>query len=346
MPLVAHNNLPCFERLRREGQNILPEGRALTQDIREIHIGLLNMMQDSALRATERQFFRLIGESNQITQIYVHPFTLPEIPRSAEAQAHIDQYYERFSDIQKDGLDGLIITGTNLSAPDLSDAAFWPSLKEVLEWSWDHVPSTIFACLATHAVMQMEHDQTRQPLPEKLWGIYRHRVCERTHPLVQGMNTVFDVPHSRFNTITPEQFKQAGMRTLVYSEDAGVHLATSADGFRRVCFQGHQEYDTISLLKEYKREVERYKKGKREDYPPFPVQYFGDAAIKILERYKAAPDGEFPEEEIEPLIENTWRDSARAVIGNWIGQVYQTTNVDRTKLFMDDIDPMNPLGLE
>ena len=73
MPLVAHNGLPTFQRLKKEGQNILPEGRALTQDIRELHIGLLNIMQDAALQPTERQFFRLIGESNQIAQLAGNP---------------------------------------------------------------------------------------------------------------------------------------------------------------------------------------------------------------------------------------------------------------------------------
>ena len=65
MPLVAHNALPSLQRLRETGANVvLPEDRAATQDIRELHIGLLNMMPDAALEATERQFFRLIGESN------------------------------------------------------------------------------------------------------------------------------------------------------------------------------------------------------------------------------------------------------------------------------------------
>ena len=94
MPLVAYKNLPSFERLKKEGRTILPSERAQHQDIREMHIGLLNMMPDAALQATERQFFRLVGESNQIAQLYVHPFTLPELERSAETKAYIDEYYE------------------------------------------------------------------------------------------------------------------------------------------------------------------------------------------------------------------------------------------------------------
>ena len=56
MPLVAHNNLPTFQRLRDRGHDVLPLERALHQDIRELHIGLLNMMPDTALTATENQY--------------------------------------------------------------------------------------------------------------------------------------------------------------------------------------------------------------------------------------------------------------------------------------------------
>jgi homoserine O-succinyltransferase len=45
------------------------------------------------------------------------------------------------------------------------------------------------------------------------------------------------------------------------------------------------------------------------------------------------------------MIDNTWRDTARAVFDNWLGKVYQLTNQDRRLPFMDGIDPKNPLGL-
>ena len=85
MPLIANTNLPSFERLEKQGETILSEERASHQAIRALHIGLLNMMPDSALEATERQFFRLIGRSNQVLQIYIHPFSIPSIKRGKKA---------------------------------------------------------------------------------------------------------------------------------------------------------------------------------------------------------------------------------------------------------------------
>ena len=248
MPIVAHNDLPAFDRLRAEGQNILESDRALHQDIRELHIGLLNMMPDSALAATERQFFRLVGQSNQIAQFYVHPFSLAGLERSADARAHIERWYEPFERIREQGLDGLIITGANVAGRNLADEPFWEPLIEVVDWAYENVTSTLCSCLATHAVMQFRYGQTRQPLPAKRWGVYSHRVVDRHHPLVSSVNTLFDVPHSRFNEVSRAQFDAVGARVLVESDVAGVHLAVSPDGLRQVMFQGHPEYDIVSLL--------------------------------------------------------------------------------------------------
>jgi len=354
MPLVAHNKLPTFERLRAEGTSVLLPGRASQQDIRELHVGLLNIMPDAALAATERQFFRLVGESNPIAQFYVHPFTLPELQRGPEAQAHIDDYYEPFERIREQGLDALIVTGANVIGPELATQPFWEPLIAVIDWAMDNVTSTLCSCLATHAMLQFRYGKKRVPQPHKIWGVFPHRVLDKSHPLVNDVNTRFDVPHSRWNAVTRQQFEAAGLHVLVDNEGIGVHLATSADGLRVVFFQGHPEYDTISLLKEYKREVMLYANGKRDDYPPFPANYFHTREKALLMEYRgrieaALADGsrppEFPEQLIEGRLDNTWHDTAEAVVGNWMGLVYQITHRDRRLPFMQGVNPDDPLGL-
>ncbi len=354
MPLVANSNLPAFDRLRQEGETVIPGDVALHQEIRELHIGLLNMMPDAALAATERQFFRLVGESNQIAQFYMHPFTLKELPRGTEAAAHIAQYYESFEDIKTQGLDALIITGANVTQPNLDKESFWAPLIEVIDWAYGNVTSTLCSCLATHAVLQFRYGKTRRHMGFKRWGVYSHRVLDRHHPLVLGVNTRFDVPHSRFNDVSRAQFEAAGLQVLAESAEAGVHLAVSEDLFRLVFFQGHPEYDIISILKEYKREIRRFSRGERQDYPPYPDNYFSLQSEAILDEYReqgiaardagrAGPD--LPESLILDRLDNTWHDTAEAVINNWIGKVYQITNQDRRLPFMAGLDPDDPLGL-
>ncbi len=358
MPLVEHNTLPTFQRLRDEGQVVLRPGQAVKQDIRVLHIGILNMMPDSALQATERQFYRLIGESNPIAQFHVHPFSLPVFERSEKAQKHIDEYYETFEEIKESGIDALIITGANVSQPKLSLEPFWEPLSEVFAWAYENVTSTLCSCLATHAALELQYKQARYSLGYKCWGVFSHRVTDKQHPLVHGINTRFYVPHSRFNQIDRLQFEAAGLHILAESKEAGVQMAVSQDGFRTVYFQGHPEYDSISLLKEYKREVGRFalamNRGEPIEYPPFPLNIFDSYTQAIFSEYryrlieaiklKKKPPA-FPESLILDRIDNTWHDTAAAIMANWMGLVYQVTNVDRKLPFMEGINPDNPLSL-
>jgi len=354
MPLVAYTDLPTFQRLREEGEEILDPERASNQDIREMHVGLLNMMPDAALEATERQFFRLVGACNQIVQFHVHPFTIEGLKRSPEAQAHIAKYYESFEQIKRDGLDALIISGANVSHPRLPEEDFWQPLSEVFFWAKENVTSILCSCLATHALIQYCYGIERTRLPAKRWGVFSHKLTDRSHPLVAEINTRFDVPHSRFNEIFQSDMERHGLKVLAVSQEAGVHLAVSPDGFRIVFFQGHPEYDDISLLKEYKREILRFYRAERDDYPPFPEHYFNDVVQQILVDYEqqvrlAKQSGqrlaEFPESLVLEHIDNTWSDTAKAVFNNWLGKIYQLTHQERGLPFMDGVDPNNPLGL-
>lgn len=349
MPLVAHNALPTFARLRRDGMTVLSTERAANQEIRELHVGLLNMMPDAALEATERQFYRLVGESNPIAQFYMHPFTLPTLPRGDKARTHVDTYYESFDAIREKGLDALIITGANVSRPNLADEVFWLPMIEVIDWAWDNVTSTLCSCLATHAVMQFRYGQTRVKQSKKIWGVFEHRVTDAQHPLVADVNTRFDVPHSRWNDVSRAQFEAAGVKVLAESAEAGVHLAVSPDGLRTVFFQGHPEYDTVSLLKEYKRDVLLAAAGTLPAFPPFPARTFDTQSQALLAEYvgrlRAGETLEFPETLVTPRLDNTWHDTAEGVVGNWIGCVYQVTHRERGLPFMPGVDPDNPLGL-
>ena len=350
MPIVEHSSLPTFSRLRRMGQTVLTADEAEHQDIRALHVGLLNMMPDAAFQVTEQQFMRLVGTSNQIAQFYVHCTTVPGLPRDAATAAYIAEHYEDLETLFEEGLDALIITGANVANPHLDQEPFYRPLTEVISWANTHVTSTLCSCLSTHALMTHLHGIDRTPLPRKQWGVYSHRVVA-SHPLLRGINTRFDVPHSRHNGITRAQFVEAGLPLLIESTEAGVHLAVSEDRFRRIYLQGHPEYDTLSLLKEYRREALRHFAGQC-DLPPYPEHYIWPEADAILSRWldeaQAAhtagrPIPEFPEAAIAPHIDNTWADTGRAIFDNWLGLVYRLTHLDRRIPFQDGVDPDHPL---
>lgn len=353
MPLVAHNDLPTYARLHDDGEEILTLERARTQDIRELHIGLLNMMPDAALTVTEQQYMRLVGSCDRIVQLYMYPFTVPGLPRGAAAQQHIERFYADFGQLQHEGLDALIISGANVTSPALDLEPFWGPLQDVIAWATDNVTSILCSCLATHALVRHLHGIHRRRLPAKMWGVFEHRVRHRSHPLTQDVNTRFDAPHSRWNDVSQADLEAAGLHVLASSDEAGVHLAVSSDGFRIVYFQGHPEYDRTSLLKEYKREVGRFLTGELDEPPPYPDRYLVGPSLAIAERYlreataaraEGRPIPEFPEAAFDPYLDNTWGDTGRALFNNWLGLVYQLTSLDRHEPFMAGIDPSDPLG--
>jgi homoserine O-succinyltransferase/O-acetyltransferase len=354
MPIIAHSPLPSYDVLRTQGETILPLDVALRQDIRELHIGLLNMMPDAAFQITEQQFIRLLGSANQIVQIHVHPFTVPGLTRGPEIQRYIDTYYEPFERLREEGLDGLIVSGANVTNPALDLESFWGPLQEVIGWASRHTTSVLCSCLATHALVKLFHGVERRPLLSKRWGVYPHRVVRPDHPLMHGANSRFDVPHSRWNEISSAQLEKAGVQVLVESLDGDFHLGTSPDGIRFVYLQGHPEYDRTSLLKEYKREVARYLRGELRAVPPYPENYLPPEAARIARRYledtlapgqvgDRVPD--FPEARIQPLLDNTWTDTGKVIFNNWLGLVYRLTDVRRGVPFVSGVDPEDPLDL-
>lgn len=338
MPLVAHTDLPTYDRLRRSGCEILaPDSRAFSA-APEIHLGLLNMMPDAALTVTERQFMGLVGTSRQEARFHVHVFSLPYLPRGAQAQDYIERRYTRFAEIRERGLDALIITGANVSNPALEIEPFWRPLQDVIGWAANAVSSVLCSCLATHALLKQLHGIDRHPLPRKLWGVYRHRVRKPDHPLLRGVGTAFNVPHSRFNEVRADEIRAAGLSVLAESDTAGVHLAVSSDLCGIVFLQGHPEYDATSLLKEYKREAGRFLKQEIESLPPYPENYFPPPARRLLDRHRAqatearargGPIPSFPEQELTPLVENNWGEAGQTVFRNWLESINPSQTRER-----------------
>ena len=354
MPVVAHSALPTFAALREEGLEVLSRDEAERQDIRELHVGLLNLMPDAALEVTERQFVRLLGRANRIVQVFVHLFTVDGLDRGPQAGAHVDAHYESFADLRRQGLDGLVVSGANVTGPVLAEQPFYEPLREVMGWAAEEVTSTLCSCLASHALLEQRHGLARRRLQAKRWGVLDHRVVDAGHPLVAGTNTRFAVPHSRWNDVSVAQVRGAGLRVVVETDAGDLHLATSADGLRTVFLQGHPEYDLESLLKEHKRELARFGSGELDELPPVPEGYLGPVAARVVTRHvedlvsaraagRRAPA--YPETELRRLLANTWADTASAVFHNWLGLVYRTTSLDRRRPFMDGVDPSDPLGL-
>jgi peptidoglycan/xylan/chitin deacetylase (PgdA/CDA1 family) len=82
----------------------------------ELTIALVNNMPDSALKATERQFMRLVQAAAGDIRVNFHCFSLPTVARSKQASEHIAHDYADIADLDRVGIDGLIVTGAKARA--------------------------------------------------------------------------------------------------------------------------------------------------------------------------------------------------------------------------------------
>jgi homoserine O-succinyltransferase len=319
MALVRTSGLPAFDSMAAEGAEVVDGGSP------ELRIGLLNLMPDAALRATDRQFIRLVSAGSAEHDISVYPFTVAADARGPEARAHIDRYYTPFADVRDIGLDALIVTGANPAQDDLEREAFWSGLGEVLDWGQAETRSILCSCLATHAVVQKYRNTRRVRLPEKMWGLYQHRMVA-DHPLLEGLDEPVEAPHSHWYDLSRETMEDLGLVVLMESDEAGVHMAVDDSDFY-VFFQGHPEYDLVSLLKEYRRELGRFYRGERDDYPPIPEHYFDTDALVELEEYRPilekARDEEvdpprLDEERLIPRGPHPWNQQGKVIYRNWL----------------------------
>ena len=324
MALVRHNDLAVYDRLLSEDLAVLAP-TAIDEALPSLNIAFLNMMPDAALHATERQFFRLLG-SNQNINCYIHPFHLDVLERSSSAQQYLQAHYQPLDKINDQQLDALVVTGANITQAKLSHELFWSDLDKLLNWSKLHLKSTLCSCLATHAAMQVYYDIARRHMGDKCWGVFEHHLVMPQHALVKGVAARVFMAHSRYNDVSAKDFENNNVEPIICSTRAGVQLAAEKD-LSVVYFQGHPEYDDISLLKEYKREVMRYLSLERADYPPVPENYFDAEAMLSAEQYKksilALPKAaqlleQFPESVLQRGIVNNWQATAQQVFSNWL----------------------------
>ena len=86
-----------------------------------LEIGLVNNMPDLALRATERQFSKLLAAAAGEWTVRLHFFGLDAIPRGEEARSYMRATYGGLAELESADLDALIVTGCEPQAERLSD---------------------------------------------------------------------------------------------------------------------------------------------------------------------------------------------------------------------------------
>jgi homoserine O-succinyltransferase len=250
MPVIIPDTLPAATALRAASVCTIRDSDSKHQDIRPMRVAILNIMPRKI--ATETLWLSLLGNSAlqvEITLLRTESYTGSHTPLE-----HLETFYKTFSDIEHEYFDGLIITGAPVEHLDFETVHYWEELSRVLLWSKTHVFSTLHVCWGAMAGLYYHYGVPKVLFEQKLFGVFSHTVADTAHPLVQGFDDRFKVPHSRTAGINASDITKAeGLSIIVTSDDAGVHLVATKDA-RQVFILGHPEYDRHSLQREYERD--------------------------------------------------------------------------------------------
>ncbi len=300
MPIQIPNDLPAAAALQQENIFVMTENRACTQDIRPLEIVLLNLMPTKIV--TETQLSRLLGNTPlQVKLELMHTSSHQSRNTSAE---HMLNFYKSFDELKHRKFDGMVITGAPVEQMDFEDVDYWSELCEIMEWSKTNVHSTFHICWGAQAGLYYHYGVKKQPLDEKLFGVFKHRADYKRSILLRGFDDQFWVPHSRHTTVAREDIEAVPeLKILASSEEAGVYAIATQQG-RQIFVTGHSEYDPETLRNEYLRDK--------------------NAGLLI-----SVPKNYFPNDDDtqEPLVR--WRGHANLLFSNWLNYfVYQTTPYD------------------
>ncbi len=299
MPIRIPNELPARRILEKEGVMVMTEATASRQDIRTLKIGLLNLMPNKI--KTETQFARLIGATPlqiELTLIRITGHT----PKNTSAE-HMLAFYEPWEDVQQQRFDGFIITGAPIEQMPFEDVTYWEELTRIFAWTQTHVHSTLNICWGAQAALHHFHGVPKHALPQKAFGVYRHRNLNPSSPYLRGFSDDFSMPISRWTEVRKSDLpKNAKLEILMESDEMGLCLINDPT-HRSLHMFNHIEYDTHSLAEEYDRDI---------------------SAAKAI----AIPANYYPDDNPAKEPENRWRSHAHLLFGNWINEVYQTTPFD------------------
>lgn len=300
MPIRIPSDLPAREILDNENIFVMDEFRAMHQDIRPLQVLVLNNMPIK--QDTELQLLRAL--SNTPLQIDVTFMNVKSHISRNTSESHLNKFYTSIDEIRDRTFDGMIVTGAPVEDISFEEVDYWDEICEIFDWAETHVTSTLHICWAAQAGLYHYYGINKKLLPQKLFGIYEHKVLNRKTPLVRGFDDIFLAPHSRHTeTSAAEIHACKELTVLAESEVAGVFLAIAEDG-KKIFVTGHPEYDRYTLNNEYFRDLNK--------------------GLPIQVPYNYYPDNN-PNE--KPLLQ--WRSHSNNLYSNWLNYyVYQVTPYD------------------
>lgn len=311
MPIKIPNKLPAASVLEQENIFYMNADRAYGQDIRPLHLCILNLMPVKSV--TETQLLRLLGNSPlqvEVDFIYTESY-LPQ----HTSREYLTEFYGTFAEVRNRKYDGFLMTGAPVEQMPFEEVAYWDEVCEIMEWSKTHAFSSFYICWGAQAGLYYHYGIPKYALPEKVFGVFAHHLCVEHEKLFRGFDDEFYVPHSRHTEVRRADITRVPQLTVMAEAEAPADVYCVANlAANQFFITGHAEYDPLTLKGEYDRD-----KAAGLD-------------ISVPCNYYPGDDPSRP-----PVVR--WRSVANLLFANWLNYyVYQETpyELDRISQARED----------
>jgi len=245
-------------------------------------IALVNIMDNAA--GTERHFVRTLLKANPLSDITLYRMACAKKDHKYfDEQEYLlgDNYVDWHGVIGIENIDLVIVTGINrgtLSYTDLEKKYpdFWAESQDLFRaihtsLSDKKTGHAAFVCWSAFAAMKTLYGVEKGIRPQKLYGLFDHKIENPNHPLAKGFGTEnMFVPQSRSSFMKQHELDK------VICDHNGDTIMSGPDGpaiwtlenNRMTCFINHLEYGFDTLANEYARDKIKI----RPDFPP-PENY-------------------------------------------------------------------------
>ena len=193
MPINIPDGLPAKTILHQERIFALEEEVASHQHIRPLRLAILNLMPTKI--ETETQILRLISKSP--LQVSCDFMRVSSHESKNTSQDHLVKFYDTFDVYCNENYDGLIVTGAPVEHLGFEEVDYWDELCQIMDWSREHVFSTMFLCWGAMAGLYHFYGIPKRQLPAKLFGVFPQRLCDEYSFLTNGFDEMHNMPHSR-----------------------------------------------------------------------------------------------------------------------------------------------------
>ncbi|HTN63598.1 MAG TPA: homoserine O-succinyltransferase [Devosia sp.] len=301
MPIRIPDDLPARKTLEAEGVNVMDSTRAARQDIRPLHVGLLNLMPNK--ERTETQFARLLGSTP--LQIELTLVRITDHKSKHTSEEYLKSFYKTWEEVRTQKFDGFIVTGAPIANMPFQDVQYWPEMLDIMDWCDTNVHQTMFICWGAQAALHHFHSVERYRMQDKAFGVFRHQVINPRSPFLRGFSDSPMIPVSRYNDLDRATLGKE-LEILIDNAEIGISMLGDLK-HRAIYFLNHLEYDNRSLADEYERDL-------KAGLNPVP------------------PANLFPNGDVTREPENRWRSHAHLLFQNWINEIYQTTPYDMSQI--------------